>query len=92
MKTLVVNDTVSVPVRTVKNHRMSPGKALAEADPALCGFTEGRRGTATLPHCHRSLFNASKQLAWNEQHTFASWTVTRLLLVTLMADSRLAAT
>lgn len=89
MKTLVVNDTISVPVRIVKNHRMSPGKALAEADPALCGFTEGRRGTAAL---HRGLFNASKQLAWNEQHTFASWTVTRSLLVTLMADSRLAAT
>lgn len=83
MKTLVVNDTVSVPVRTVKNHRMSPGKALAEGSQ--------KEGGALL-HCHRGLFNASKQLAWNEQHTFASWTVTRSLLVTLMADSRLAAT
>lgn len=59
MKTLVVNDTVSVPARTVKNHKMSPGKVLAEADPALCGFTECQRKEG---HC-RTATEAFSMLA-----------------------------
>lgn len=89
VKTLVVSDAVSVPVRTVKNHRMSLGRSQLRQTPLSVG---SQKEGGALPHCHRSLFNASKQLAWNEQHTFASWTVTRSLLATLMADSRLAAT
>lgn len=85
----VVSDTVSVPARTVKNHRKSLGKVLARADRLSVVHRMPEEGGTLASEALSVVANSLHGLS---NYTSASWTVKSSLLVTLMADSRQAAT